>query len=155
MDIAIKVTGLTTLFEQLRSFGDEVGAKILRTAARKAFQPVYAAAHRYALPSMDTGALLDAIKLQVAKPKEGDTIVAVGIRISGKMPRSFKRARGLDHRNPARRWHFVEFGTVNMPAAPFLRPAMEQNQDVVIAILKRELAAGIKRMERKNRRNKP
>lgn len=36
---------------------------------------------------------------------------------------------GINHNSPARRyWFHVEFGTVNAPAQPFLRPAAESTQ---------------------------
>lgn len=147
-EVSIKLTGMPELLGQLRALGDEFAAKELRRAARKAFLPVYETAHRLALPSMDTGALMDAIKLQVVK-NSGDSVVAVGIRIIGKMARSINRARKLGHRNPARRWHFVEFGTVKMPAKPFLRPALDQNAELVTKILKEELIKGIQRAKNK------
>lgn len=147
--ITLQATGFKELHAQLEELGAEMGAKVLRVAARKAFLPVYDAAHRYGLRSMDTGALLDAIKLQVIRPKSGDEIVVVGIKISGKMARSVERSRGLKHRNPSRRWHFVEFGTVKMAAKPFLRPAIEGNAALVVSILKDELVKGIKRAVRK------
>ena len=147
--VSFQLKGMPELLAQLQGLGAELGAKTLRSAARKAFLPVYEAAHRLALPSMDTGALLDAIKLTVVRPKGGDTIAAVGIKISGKMPRTLARARKLSHRNPSRRWHFVEFGTVNMPAKPFLRPALDQNTGQVLELLKAELVKGIRRAQRR------
>lgn len=150
MDIKIKVQGLNALQAQLLELGAETGAKVLRTAARKAFVPVFDAAHRLALPSMDSGALMDAITLVVVKPKAGDVVTAVGLKISAKISR--RAAHTLAHRNPARRWHFIEFGTVHMAAQPFLRPAMDANAQVVVDILKQELVKGIRRATKRKAR---
>lgn len=64
-----------------------------------------------ASPSIHTKALLNAIGWRVTKTN-GRARVGVENQSAGKV-------------NPARRAHFVEFGTVNMPAEPFMLPAAE------------------------------
>lgn len=40
-------------------------------------------------------------------------------------------------------WRFIEFGTVKLPARPFLRPALENNQQQAIDAMKDRIAARI------------
>jgi len=49
-------------------------------------------------------------------------------------------------------WHFVEFGTVKMPAHPFIRPAFDAVKDEALNEFKRHLTQGIFRAVRKVRR---
>jgi HK97 gp10 family phage protein len=134
--VTIKVSGLDALQQQLIEIGVELGVKALAQAARKAFKPVLDAAK--SLVPTDSAALRDSIKLSVKKPGSGDSVVVVGIRI-GSGP------KGSKDLPPARRWHFVEFGTAHMAAHPFLRPAFDQNQSRVLEDLKTELVKSIQR----------
>jgi HK97 gp10 family phage protein len=53
---------------------------------------------------------------------------------------------------PARRWHFIEFGTADLAAHPYLRPALDANADAVLTLLRTELQASIDRALRKKNR---
>lgn len=135
----MKVEGLSGLHAQLSELKAELAQKALTQAARKAFKPVLERAQ--ALVPVDTGDLRNALKLTVVKPKTGNAVVVVGIRIAAK--------RGEDGMPPARRWHFIELGTAKLPASPFLRPALDSSASEVLQILKEELAKSIARALKK------
>lgn len=152
--IAFKLQGLDALQSQLISLGAELASKTLAQAARKAFKPVLEAAK--ALVPVDTGELREAIKLTVKKPKGGDAVVVVGLRIAGSGTAkgitgiAQKYARRFGAELPAaRRWHWIELGTANTAAQAFLRPALDQNAEVVLEALKAELVKSIARVLRK------
>ena len=140
--VAVKVTGLQAIEEQLLDLGAEFGAKLLAQSARKAFKPVLDAA--IAACPVDTGDLRAAIKVRVTKPESGDTIVSVGIRITS--------GKGKGKIPPSKRWHWIEFGTVHQAAHPFLRPALEANAQAVADLLTVELRSKIDKAIRKRAR---
>lgn len=131
--VAFKLVGMAALQEQLTNLGAELGVKAMAQAARQAFKPVLEAAR--AMAPVDTGELRDSLRLSVKKPRAGDGVVVVGLRIGGS-----KGAKGLP---PARRWHLAEFGTAFQAAHPFLRPALDQNAAAVLELLKTELVKSI------------
>lgn len=152
--IELKVRGLIDLQDQLVALGNELGIKALAAAARKAFMPVLAAAK--AMVPVDSGALRDSLKVTVKKPKGGEAVVVVGIRIgrgqgakqASVAAAAFGEAQ-IDKLPPARRWHFIELGTADLAPHPFLRPALDSNAQVVLDALKEELAKGIARAQKK------
>lgn len=131
----IKVTGLDGLNAQLMELKAQTAAKVLASAARKAFKPVLDAAKQ--MVPVRSGALRDALKMGSAKNHEGDAIVNVGIYVGR------TEAVPSDEMPPARRWHFIELGTAHMPAQPFLRPALDENASAVVEGLKDVLAEKI------------
>lgn len=135
--VSLKVSGLDAINKQLLELKAETAAKVLAAACRKAFQPVLWVAR--GLVPVDSGALRDSLKISTSKADEGDMIVSVGITV-GK-----KQGGKPGELAPSTRWHFIELGTARIPASPYLRPALDQNADGVVAILKEELVQGIER----------
>lgn len=153
---AINVQGLSELREQLLELGAETARRAIGRAARKAFLPVLEAAIANApydsSPDRKPGDhLRDSIRITTRKPKRGDAVVVVGLRIAkgkaGVAGASTDAATATDEasRSPHARWHFVELGTRNMAAQPFLRPALDSNASQVVSMLKDELAKIIER----------
>lgn len=146
--ISLKVEGLAELQRKLTELNDvTLAAKVLAAAARKAFAPVLETARN--LVPVDTGLLRDGIKLTVKRPKSGDAVVVVGLRIAA--VKGAKKA-GRKTASPHWRWHFVELGTSKMAAHPFLRPALDANASAVVDALREELAKGISKAARKQGR---
>lgn len=140
--VEFKLTGMSDLQARLVNLGAELGVKALAQAARKAFKPVLDAAK--AMTPAYSGALRASLKLSVKKPRGGDdTVVVVGIKISGAKDSAGGALLGKDELPPARRWHFIEFGTAHLAAHPFLRPALESKAPEVLAMLKTEIANSI------------
>lgn len=143
--IALRLEGLDGLKDQLRELESQTAERALRRAARKAFEPVLTTAR--ALVPRRTGLLAENIQLKVMRPKGGEAVVQVGLRIAaGKGQQG-----GLP---PSARWHFVELGTAHMPAEPFLRPALDANAQRVVDVLRDEVAKGIARALKRQRRGR-
>lgn len=144
MSASLSITGLKDLQAQLLDFGATMAVKILASAARKAFLPVLADAKSFV--PVDSGALQDSIKVSATKPKNGDAVVVVGLRIG-------KTSLGrLGELAPHRRWHWIELGTSKLAAHPFMRPALDRNAQGILDTLKTEIAKGIAAQMRKNAR---
>lgn len=145
--IELKLQGLEGLKAQLEELKAEAAAKALRRAARVAFAPVLATAK--ALVPVDTGLTRDHITIVTQKGGDRDTVVRVGLKI-----RAFKGAAKLGRKtaSPHWRWRFIELGTVKMAAHPFLRPALDQNAQHVLDLLRDELVKGIARAVKRQRR---
>lgn len=139
--VEFKVSGFDSLNEKLMQLKAEFAVKALAQAARKAFMPVLLAAKENV--PIWSGALRDAIKITVTKPKEGDAVVVVGLFISS------KSAYDTGELPPSRRWHFIELGTAKLAAHPYLRPALDGKAPEVLDQLKTELAKSIARAVKK------
>lgn len=144
--VSLNMSGMEGLQAQLAELGNELGAKTLASAARRAFAPVFEAAKR--LVPVDSGALRDAIRLTVTRPSGGDTVVGVGLVVAGPK-KGQKSPKGV---GPGIYWRFIELGTVKLPAHPFFRPALDSNAQGVIDLLKEECLKGIERALRKQAR---
>lgn len=150
MDLA---QGLKGLEEELVALGANEGQKVLRSAARKAFAPVLEAAK--ATAPVDSGLLRDNIVIVTQAPKEGDGVVRVGLRVKkSKETRLSKHGASKDGTqrmatSPHWRWHLVEGGTSTQAARPFLRPALDNNAEKVVAELRGELRKAIDRALKK------
>lgn len=126
----IFVTGDKKLDRQLKRLDSKVRNRIARKAMRKAAKPVLDAA-KAAVP-VDTGELKKNLVIRSLKRSRGNKN-KFGVRVVAK--ESSKRDYIA---------HFIEFGTVNQAARPFLRPALEINKGQVDAILRAEIAAALK-----------
>lgn len=146
--------GLEGVREQLAAVDSNLAAKALGQALRVAFKPVLEMAKQ--LVPVDTGELRDSLQLAVVKPGGGDTVIAVGIIIGkgtgAKQAKIAAAAFGegqLETDPPARRWHFIELGTIHVKAHPYLRPALDANAqgvlDTIKDLLAQKIAAAIKK----------
>lgn len=151
--MAITLKGLKAVQAQLKSIEAEARPKLMRSAMRAAFKPVLEDA--MARVPVDSGELRAGIKLSSAKVKSDG--LAVGLTVSSnttalKQARTAAAAFGEAQSKslpPARRWHFVELGTARKGARPFLRPALEANQQGVIDDLAKQLDKKIRRAIKK------
>jgi HK97 gp10 family phage protein len=120
---------LAALEKRLNEIADKVAKKALRSAARKAMKKVRAEARANA--PEDTG-LLDHNFGLLTKVRDGEVSAKVGIRGGAK-------------RNDQTPFYFrfQEFGTRDIPAKPFLLPALESNAQEVLDTLVTELKAAV------------
>ncbi len=139
--ITFKLQGMKELLAQLKGLEANLAAKTLTGAARKAFKPVLDAAKAKA--PIDSGLLFQRLRLQVIKPKGGDTIAVVGLRLGKKPFRIRKKVK-----KEARNWAWYEHGVPahGIAPKPFLRPALDERADQVLAIFQKELAKRIERV---------
>ena len=137
-----RVEGLRQLGDAMRRLGADVAKKAARSATGSAAALVKKAAQDNIRksPSIDSGSLLSAVIAK--KLPNGQTPLTsehiVTVRGRGK---TFNKKGQKIARAPHA--GFVEFGTVEMPAEPFLRPALSQNVrpaiDKMAQVLKRRI----------------
>ncbi|MCP4597792.1 HK97-gp10 family putative phage morphogenesis protein [Neptuniibacter sp.] len=142
MELDFNIQGLDRLEEQLVDLGGEVGFKSLRFAARKSMAPVLDDAKANA--RVDTGDMKDSLSIRTRRGKSGDTVVTASV---GSFKRSVKNQDG-SKRKISKQHHKVmaqEYGVRNIPAQPFLRPALDKNAAVVLGIFRTELSKAIAR----------
>jgi hypothetical protein len=97
--------GLKDLEAELVALGANEGRKVLTRAARKAFAPVLEQARANA--PVDTGLLRDNIVIVTQKPKDGASVVTVGLRVRKAKAGKPDSTRPLEYQSPHWRWHFI------------------------------------------------
>lgn len=116
---------------------------VMRTAGRKAMQTVLDDAKRNASQIDDSETQLsitDNLAMRTSyKRSTGDLVIKVGV-IGGARYRRGDKEQGL-----TTYWRYVEFGTEHSAAQPFLRPAMDDNQQQLFSNFIAEVKAGLNR----------
>jgi HK97 gp10 family phage protein len=145
----LKVDGLRQLGEAMKDLDEKISTRISWSATGGAAKIVKAAAIKKieSNPSIDTGSLHDAVIVKRVPNREREGVTAAHyVTVRGRGKPYNKKGQKV-----ARAPHafLVEFGTVNMPAEPFLRPALEENQTQAIDEMKRRLIAGIDKATKK------
>lgn len=131
--VRVNVTGLADLERRLSALGKDMGGKIARGAAAAGVNVIKAEARRRV--PVKTGAAKQAI---VTKRVRGTPLAAEYVV-------GFKKAKKADRNGPKDGWYarLLEFGTVKMPAQPFMRPAFDTQKqaavDKVAQVLKKRL----------------
>lgn len=140
--VTMKVEGLRELGERMRQLSAKVATQTAARAVNAGAQIVkkQAKANITSSPSVEKGYLLDAV-ITKKIPKSQTSLTAeyvVTVRGRGKVnKKTGKRQAFAPHAA------FVEYGTVHMPAEPFLRPALERKQHQAVSAIKDKLAADI------------
>jgi len=140
---------LHEVFKELYyNFGPRDQSLILRKSVREAMSPVLAQAK--ALVPRDTGALAASLQIEARNPTgkdkrskyidPSDTVIGIVTTAPGKKlaKMKFKNLKTKSKQTGVRsdaRATAVEFGTKNMAATPFLRPALEGQAGAVLNIL--------------------
>ena len=116
---------LAALEKRLNDVADKVAKKALRSAARNAMKKVRKEARDNA--PEDTG-LLDENFGLLTRVRLSEVIAKVGIRGGAR-----------ENDTTPFYFRFVELGTKDAPAKPFLRPALENNAQEVLSTVVEEL----------------
>lgn len=146
MATTFHVSGLRELGEAMRGLKAEVSKSIAGSMTNAAAQVVKKAAvtNITSKPSVDTGSLRDSVIVKKL-PKSQTQLTSehiVTVRGRGKI---IKRGKKKGQRQTsAPHAGFVEFGTENMAAEPYLRPALERNQQRAVGAMRER---GTKRIE--------
>lgn len=127
----IRIEGLQDLRRTLGDVLPREASNILRRTVTKVAATVRDDM-RQAAPKRD-GALRKAIKSRRERGRPGVQEAAVWI------------THGRNQRNDAYYWHFFEFGTVKMPAAPFIQPSVERTRANINTIYRREFGQQLER----------
>jgi HK97 gp10 family phage protein len=136
------VKGLRELGEAMRTLSADVSLKLAWQATGAAARVVKKRAVRNieSSPSVRTGNLERSVIIKRMPRSERGNLTAehiVTVRGRGKQTRKGNLQAGAPYA------HFVEFGTVNMPAEPFLRPAIEGGAQEAAEAMKGPLERGI------------
>lgn len=149
----VHVDGLTELLKRLTVLADTTtdkdAQKSVSKALRKSAQVVQKDAQ--AIVHVKSGTLKNNIIVAKArKPPQGQIEMDVTVRYKAQAYKDNKsnRRKGLvggTYKNygPLFYGAFLEFGTVHMPAYPFMAPAWDRNKDQLPEIFKTELSAAI------------
>lgn len=149
MAAEFKITGLEPALRKMRAVTAEVTLKGVRGSASKAMRVVRDAARANARRIDDPQSAADIAKnIAVSTrvyPRLGEVRSRVGVK-GGARPDS---SRNPDPKNTGH-FRFLEFGTSQMPAQPFLRPALENNIDKVISVFVTDLSSNIDKVVAKS-----
>ena len=126
VDEMFDVHGLAELEDELAKLSKKAGTKVLRSSLMFASTPTLKAAKSkvaFDPHSDENGHIKDALGRASKVLRNGSVSLRLGERKSGgKIPANY-RIHG----------HLLEFGSRNMAAQPFLRPAMEQTVGTVLS----------------------
>ena len=142
----VQEKGLRELGARLRKLNGPVKFRVCGRATAKAAQIVKAAVKSkvYTNPSYETGSLYRSVIAK--KLRRGQT------RLTSEHIVTFKgkagKARKDGKRDIAPHAHFIEFGTVKMPAEPVLRPGFESSKERAKNVMIQTLRDGIAKAEK-------
>jgi len=137
----MKISGDRELARALDVLGDKAN-QIVKPAVNAGLTPINKAAKRN-VPT-DMGLLKRSIgKLVKVYKRSGVIYGAVGARTSPQF--SAPDAAQGRVRIPKNYAHLVELGTIDQPARPFLRPALDANRTTAFGIVKTKTIQGIER----------
>lgn len=143
-DFTFKITGLEQALGRMKTLRTDIPAKAVVIAARKAMEPVKAAAiagaKRFDDPETSRSIAENIVIATKNNYRKGYVVAKVGVqggaRLGTKLAvRDNKKTRekgtaGQEY--TVAHWRLLEFGTVNMRAQPFMRPALAENVDKVV-----------------------
>lgn len=141
--VSMRITGLSRVTNRLRRVDGDMQGRVLKSSMRRAMDVVKKDAIDFADRNDDPRTPLniaDHIILNTGTDKRTGNISArVGVRGGARYRRGDKDAGRVTY------WRFVEFGTGRSRARPFMRPAMNNNVEVVFSTLVFELDRAISR----------
>ncbi|HDL7232960.1 TPA: HK97 gp10 family phage protein [Yersinia enterocolitica] len=117
IDSTLDFSGLLDLSKELEVLSKAESGNVLRQAARASAAVFREEARR--LAPKRTGKLARNIVVMSQRAHPGEAVAGIHIRSKGK----------AENRNNAFYWRFVELGTSNIAAAPFIRPAFDAKQE--------------------------
>jgi HK97 gp10 family phage protein len=139
--ITFKVEGLSELARRIATLKSDVALKMAPRATGKAASLVKKAAKAKlrANPTIDTGLLEKNVIVKKVRNSEftAEHIVTVKKRLYP------KRGKEKEVRNTRQVGSYKEFGTVNNPAEPYLRPALSGNVNKAISVIVNSLKADL------------
>lgn len=150
--VRVKVTGLVELGRRMRELSDDIQKKVSYQAVAAGARVIKANAISRA-PISDQPHQLGAKKGQVVQPGNLRRNIIIKRIPQGQSEHDAEYIVGVRHGkgvapHDAFYFRFVEFGTVNMPAQPFLRPAFDSQKQVAVNKMKDILRKRIEKAER-------
>lgn len=146
MQTTYKLTGLRELGERMKALRTDVAGKVARQAIAAGASVSRAAIKRGA--PVDSGNLKAAVVMKRVKDSRLTEEYVVAVR-KGKSSdvRAAKQGKGKLGKD-AYYAHMVEFGTVKMPAQPFVRPGFDGSVDPALKAIEKRLKARIEKAEK-------
>ncbi|MEN4605996.1 HK97-gp10 family putative phage morphogenesis protein [Pantoea agglomerans] len=132
IDTKLDFSGLLDISGDLDALSKAENGRVLRNATRSAAAVIKDEAVRRA--PKRTGQLAKNIVVLTQRTRNGD--ISSGVHIRGRNPRtgnSDNKMKTKDSRN-AFYWRFVELGTSDMAAIPFIRPAYDARQEEAVKV---------------------
>ena len=128
---AMNAMGVDVVKASVRATGPAGAAGLVRDAAKQNIRTS---------PSIETGSLLAAVIVKKIPKSQTKLTSEHIVTVRGRGKPTTKKGKKIDRAPYA--FH-VEFGTVNMPAEPFLRPALENNVQPAIGKMADSLRTSI------------
>lgn len=156
MSISVKIEGLKELQMALNTLPLEIQKRPLRSAVSAGAKVIEQEAEKRA--PVRTGNLQKAIYRVRSRSESsvGRETYNVAVRKgkatyadSAKNRRLGRAGKTYATQGLAYYWRFLEFGTVNMPARPFLRPAFEARKNDALRAMQEKLADAITKISKK------
>jgi HK97 gp10 family phage protein len=143
--VRFEMKGLRQLGANFKELDDVMQRKIAASATGAAAKVVKEAAKQIvtANPSVDTGSLGASIISKKLGKRAAGGFTSAHI-VTPRHKRS-KKGKNRAKQQVAPHAIFVEYGTVNMPAEPFLRPALERNIGKASNTMRDRIATGIEK----------
>lgn len=152
----IRVDGLKELDAQLAGLGTVAGFKALRGgmmgASRPMFQAIKANANATGIRGFDAGSTAAAMGRWTRKTTPTRTTLFIGPRNKNKKALALWNAKHNANITRLNHFHLVEFGSINGPAQPFMRPGFETTKLIVVQNFARELRKSIAKQAASGRR---
>jgi len=153
--VSFKIEGLEEVIAKTKSLSHDIQYKGGRFALRKAANLVADAAKMNA-DRVDDPATAESIKENISVRfssrtfrNTGNVAFRVGVLGGARAPATaVGELQGLGSKNPGGDtfyWRFIEFGTENISAKPFMRPALSQNVDAAIGEFVKQYGPAIDR----------
>ena len=127
MDFSLDFSGLADIARDLETLSRAENNKVLRDATRAGAEVMRDAVVERA-PER-TGKLKKNVVVLTQRSKRRGEIIS-GVHIRGRN----LRTGNSDNSMKAFYWRFVELGTINMPAHPFIRPAFDTTEELAARI---------------------
>ncbi len=145
----VQVLGLRQLGEAMRGLSRDMALKVARSATAAGATVIKKAAKANIIksPSVDTGHLRDAVITKRLGKSETDLTSEHIVTVRGRGKSTKKKDGTVSTTAGAPHAHFVEFGTVNMPPEPYLRPAFDQEKGNAVTAIKDKLAQRIAKVK--------
>lgn len=139
---SIEVSGLRELGESMRSLSAKVSTRIAVSATGAAAGIVKKAtiSNITRNPSVDTGSLRDSVIVKKLPKGQSQVTSEHIVTFRGRGKPYNKKGQRIARAPHA---HLVEFGTVNMPAEPSLRPAFDTEKRRAVDVMADRLRKGI------------
>ncbi len=128
IDVNLDFSGLEDIARDLETLSRAENNKVLRDATRAGADVLKTEVINRA--PVRTGKMKKNVVVVTQKSRRRGEISS-GVHIRGVNPRTGNSDKTMKASNPrnAFYWRFVELGTVNMPAHPFVRPAFDTRQE--------------------------